>query len=186
MTQIRTFVGVKIEPTPELLAALTDLLDLGQALKTEPTENLHVTLKFLGSTEERLLPEIIEIIRKQAAAKRAAELSLTGLGAFPHLKRPAVVWVGLQGEGAQTLIDLAAGLESELEPLGFGREDRPFHPHLTLARVKTRPPRELTTYIEQHAATGYGIAPLRAVELFRSELKPTGSHYTVLESLPLG
>jgi RNA 2',3'-cyclic 3'-phosphodiesterase len=103
---------------------------------------------------------------------------------FPHAERPNVVWAGLRG--ADTLASLAAELEAGLEPHGFPRENRPFVPHLTLARVKARPPESLRELLSRHAKTAFGQAKIDHVEFIRSEPGPEGSRYTVLAAAPLG
>ncbi len=103
---------------------------------------------------------------------------------FRTPERPNVVWAGL--EGAQTLAALAADLETGLERHGFARENRPFVPHLTLARVKAKPPESLRDLLSRHAKTQFGTATIDRVELIRSELGPEGSRYTVLAAASLG
>jgi 2'-5' RNA ligase len=183
MAILRTFIAVTIEPTPELRAVLADLSELAPTVRPVAADKLHVTLKFLGDTDENLIPQVAEIVRKAAQERPAIEVRLTGLGAFPHAARPAVVWVGLQG--ADLFIELAAELDSQLGLLGFLRESRPFQPHLTLARIKAKPPRELGAYLAQHGTTPFGTAWIRSVDLFHSNLERTGARYTVLASAPL-
>ena len=156
---------------------------MGRAVKAVDADNLHVTLKFLGSTELSLVPEIGGLLEGVAAAEASCVVSVAGLGVFPHAERPNVVWAGL--EGAQTLTRLAEQLEEDLEPHGFSRENRPFVPHLTLARIKARPPESLRNLLAPEAKTEFGTATIGHVDLIRSEPGPDGSRYTVLSTAAL-
>jgi RNA 2',3'-cyclic 3'-phosphodiesterase len=181
---IRTFIAIKIPSLDPLRRVLKELAGMGRALKTVDPDNLHLTLKFLGQTDVDLVPEVRALMERAAQSSAPCELSVTGLGAFPNAQRPNVIWAGLQR--ADTLTSLAAELEAGLEPHGFPRENRPFVPHLTLARVKFRPPESLHDLLSQHAKTLFGRAKIDQVEFIRSELGPDGSRYTVLASAPLG
>jgi 2'-5' RNA ligase len=180
---LRTFIAVKLPATPALREVLTQLNQLGSSLKPVSTDNLHLTLKFLGDTPEPQIVEIGEIVTQVAAQATEFDLRLVGLGVFPHVHRPDVIWAGI--ETADTLHTLAATLESNLEPLGFRRESREFHPHLTLARVKAKPPPSLFRMLAEHATTDFGTVHITSVELFQSELQRGGPKYTVLASAKL-
>jgi RNA 2',3'-cyclic 3'-phosphodiesterase len=181
---IRCFIAVKIPPLDALRPVLKELAAMGRAVKTVEPENLHVTLKFLGETDRNAVPEIGSVLKAAAGVYQRCVLNLSGLGVFPHERRPNVVWAGL--EGSQTLAGLAVDLEPELEPLGFFPEERPFVPHLTLARIKARPPESLFDLLARHARTAFGTATIDHVELIRSELGLDGAKYTVLETARLG
>jgi 2'-5' RNA ligase len=181
---IRTFIAIKIPGLDPLHRVLKELAGMGSALKAVDPDNLHVTLKFLGRTDVNLVPVVRALMERAAQSSTSCELSITGLGMFPHAERPNVVWAGLQG--ADTLASLAAEFEACLEPHGFPRENRPFVPHLTLARVKARPPASLRDLLSRHSKTAFGQAKIDQVELIRSEPGPEGSQYTVLATAPLG
>jgi 2'-5' RNA ligase len=181
---IRTFIAIKIPSLDPLRRVLKELAAMGRALKVVDPDNLHVTLKFLGQTDVEFVPEVRALIEHAALSRASCELSIAGIGVFPHVQRPNVVWAGLQG--ADTLASLAADLEAGLEPHGFPRENRPFVPHLTLARVKARPPESLHALLSHHARTSFGKAKIEHVEFIRSEPGPDGSRYTVLAATPLG
>jgi RNA 2',3'-cyclic 3'-phosphodiesterase len=180
---IRCFIAIKIPGLDPLRRVLNELAGMGRALKAVAPDALHVTLKFLGDTDIDLVAEVRSVVERTARSHPACALTLTGLGGFPNAQRPNVVWAGL--EGAQTLIEIAADLETSLETLEFAREKRLFTPHLTLARVKARPPESLAALLSRHARTQFGTTKINQVELIRSELGPEGSKYTVLASAPL-
>jgi RNA 2',3'-cyclic 3'-phosphodiesterase len=181
---IRCFIAIKIPGLGPLRKVLKELAAMGRALKTVEPDNLHVTLKFLGNTDVNIIPDLRLLLERAARARGPCVLTLNGVGVFPHAQRPNVVWAGL--EGAQTLVELAAELETGLEHHDFARENRPFVPHLTLARVKMKPPDSLRDLLSRHAKTEFGTATIDQIELIRSELGPEGSRYTVLATVPLG
>src|ERR1700722_8554114 len=147
--QIRCFIAIKIPDFDRLRRGLKDLAQMGRALKAVEPNNLHVTLKFLGDNDFDLIGEIGSLVERAAQAQQPCVVKVTGLGVFPHLERPSVVWAGL--EGAEILAAIAADLETGLEEFGFTRENRPFVPHLTLARVKARRPEALRPLLSRHA-----------------------------------
>jgi 2'-5' RNA ligase len=181
----RCFLALKVAADTPVRRVLKELSAMGRALKAVEPHNLHVTLKFFAAAETKLIPEIHATALAAAARHSRSQATLAGLGAFPNAQRPNVIWAGLEGTGAQTLSALAAELEGPLAAIGFPPEDRPFTPHLTLARVKSRPPGELRELLERHAKTVFQSAPVDEIELIRSEPGPEGSRYTVLERCPL-
>lgn len=96
-------------------------------------EDYHVTLKFLGETPRQLLPRIEEALQEVAQRHVPFSLILEGIGSFGQPKRPRILWLGVQGELAR-LASLFRDVDEKMAPLGFGKEERPFRPHLTLAR----------------------------------------------------
>ena len=182
---IRCFLALKIPADTALRRLLKELGAMGRALRAVEPDGLHVTLKFFAAAEPASIPEIGSIATTVAGKHKRTELTLTGLGAFPHPERPSVIWAGLAGPGAQTLCSLAGQFEETLETIGFERENRPFQPHLTLARVKFRPPEELRALLTRHANTVFGTTAVDEIELIRSEPGPEGPRYTVLEHFPL-
>src|SRR5580704_1179799 len=182
---IRCFLALKVPADTVLRRVLKELSAMGRALKAVEPENLHVTLKFFAAVEPNVIPEIQAIAARAAGQQIRSQLTLTGLGVFPHAQRPNVIWAGLEGAGAKTLIAIAEEIEEPLGKLGFVREDRPFTPHLTLARMKARPPEALRDLLARHAKTVFGTAPVEEIELIRSEPGPEGSRYTILGSCAL-
>lgn len=180
---IRTFIAVEFHPTPSLRRVIEQLDVMGRPLKAVSADRLHVTLKFLGDTDRQLVSEISGILQGVARVRPAFAVKVVGIGAFPHRHRPSVIWAGL--DGADALASIARELETRLEPLGFPREKRAFQPHLTLARVKSKPPNELQALFDKHESTEWGTTPIRTVEFFQSELRPEGPRYTVLASATL-
>ncbi len=180
---IRTFVAVKISIPLALRPVLRSLATMSWPVVAVSPDNLHVTLKFLGDTPIESRDAIQNQIAESVIGQPPFVLRVAGLGAFPHVDRPSVIWAGLSD--AEPLVSLALRLEAVLEPLGFARESRPFHPHLTLARVKGRPPRELFELLRQHANTDFGTVEIQSVEFVRSERERDGARYSTLAACRL-
>lgn len=175
---VRAFIAAKAPCTSDLKPVLRDLGAMGRALKAVSADHLHVTLKFLGDVSLERTVGVGRALAEAARGVSAIDAKLRGVGAFPHAGRPSVIWAGLVG--AEPLLELSGRLEALLEQQGFAREARAFHPHVTLARVKSRPPDELQALLKRHADSPFGAAPLRSIELYQSELRPQGPRYTVL------
>lgn len=180
---IRTFIAIKIPSTPSLRRIGSKLESLGRAVKVVPSDRLHVTLKFLGETDPKSVPEIERANRLVVEKQSAFELAVCGLGAFPNRRRPSVIWAGL--EPANVLVAIAEELNAKLELIGFPPEQRTFQPHLTLARIRSKPPSELFELLDQFDAEEFSHTTIESVELYQSELQPSGPQYTVLTSAPL-
>jgi 2'-5' RNA ligase len=149
------------------------------SVKWEAPEKLHLTLKFLGSTEEHLLDEIIRVVNNGAKLTRAFDIKIARTGVFPSTKNPRVLWLGVN-EPSGTMRFLAELIDQECFALGFEKESRVFKPHLTIARI--RDPRGSANLGREHQASSFG--PLRClcgeIVLYESKLGRRGSTYIKL------
>jgi 2'-5' RNA ligase len=147
-------------------------------------ENIHLTLRFLGEVPAELDADCREAWRTVAAHASPFSFRLRGISSFPPRGRPRVLWVGVREQGsAGRLAQLAAAFEQAARDVGFDHENRPFRPHLTLARAersgRATPP--------ENQEYGSGTAlDVDHTTLFRSELLPGGARYSVLESFAFG
>jgi 2'-5' RNA ligase len=181
---IRAFIAAKIDCTPLLRRIVGQLTRMGRAVKAVGPDSLHVTVKFFGDIEPDAVVDISRVLIESAALVDPCTARIVGLGAFPRAERPSVVWAALENAGS--LVRLAELLESRLRPLGFTAERRAFHPHVTLARIKMKPPDDMFAMLSEHASTDFGTAVIDAVELLQSELGPDGPKYTTLERAMFG
>lgn len=147
-------------------------------------ENLHITLKFLGDVEEERLESISKTIRRVALSSSPFKLKVKRVGCFPTLRGPRVVWVGV--EDSDSLISLKEGIEMALEEIGFEREKRPFHPHITFGRIKKIPEEGWIKKLLSFGGVEMGTFEVCSISLFRSLLKPRGAVYTKLVEATLG
>ena len=181
-SKLRLFVAATI-PQGELervAAATTALRERLTGARWTGISNQHVTLKFLGSTEEGRLREVASCVAQAAAGSTRSEIVVGGLGAFPTPRRARVLWAGID-DPAGLLARLAASLDILLEPLGWAPEQRAFTAHLTLARFKS--PRPLGDLPDLQPGPPI---PVDDVVLFRSRLHPKGARYEILERFPIG
>lgn len=180
---MRTFVALTIQPTGPLKQVIRTLESLGTSVRAVPSDDLHVTLKFLGETDNNDVVASCRILKDVVNRMPPFTLRLRGLGVFPRIERPNVVWARL--EQAEPLVELVSQFEERFEELGYPREQREFHPHLTLARVKRQPPQELFDLLESHAEREFGTATITQVEYFQSHLKREGARYAMLATQKL-
>ncbi len=185
---IRTFLAIKL-PKPilkRLRQVQQELRESKADVRWVDPESIHLTLKFFGNIEEKEVDSIVKSIEKPVQRTPLFSLKVQGVGGFPDLKNPRVLWVGLEEEG-NFLSSLQRELEKSLEKIGFKPEDRPFHPHLTLGRVKsTRGKSLLMEKIDKYKGEFFGEFLADRITLFKSELKPTGAIYTPLAEVRLG
>ncbi len=145
---------------------------------------LHLTLKFLGETPEERVPEISEVMKSATAGVMAQRFVLRGMGAFPTARRVRVVWIAV--EPREALEGIAKGLEEGCARLGFPPEDRPFKPHVTLARAKVpRPSTDVERVIDTYREREFGSFRVDGILLKKSVLRPTGPEYQVVAQVPL-
>jgi len=183
---MRLFVALDLPlDVRERLAAVQDRLRRTHAdVSWVRVENLHITLKFLGETEEKRLDQIRDVLAEVARACAPFPLQVTGVGSFGG-RTPRVVWAGVS-EGADHLTRLAGQVESALARVGFPKEKRSFSAHLTLGRVRSPKNAEaLLAALHEFRAEKFGTLAATEFQLMQSELRPTGSVYTMLERFPL-
>ncbi len=147
-------------------------------------EHLHLTLKFLGDTEEGLVPEIVAAMREASLGVAPFTIRVRGTGAFPNLSRPAVVWVGI--EGGEPLGRMAKTIDEHVAALGFERERRAWSPHVTLARVRgSRGVGRVQSILRAHADEVFAEARVEDIRLKKSVPRPQGPEYTTVEVVRL-
>ena len=189
---IRTFIAVELPPPiREALARTQASLkrDLAmRSLRWVNPDSIHITLKFLGDVMPSQMPAIEEALAGVARHHAAFSVAVAGLGAFPNLSRPNVLWVGLEWQ-IVLLQRLRDDVEAVIAPLGFPTERRPFQPHLTLARIKDAPSADLRVIgdtVRRAEVRRLGQIDVHEVALMRSDLRREGALYTQLAAFPLG
>ncbi|MBK9374543.1 MAG: RNA 2',3'-cyclic phosphodiesterase [Holophagales bacterium] len=192
---IRAFVAVPVEDpvVKRRLAGARSLVPPLPGLRWIPESQLHFTLKFLGEIEEERVAAakaatsaaIVAIAAARAVTESPVpaapfRLGLEGLGAFPSRGSARVLWAGC-GDGADALSALASAVEEAFTAAGFRREERPFSPHLTLARVKDPDTgRRLARALETVPPEPFGVVSVSSLVLFRSELTSRGADHSEL------
>ncbi len=138
---VRTFLAIPVNASAKLRQIVTELGGISKPVRSVQTSQMHLTLSFLGETPQQQLAEIGRTINTVALRHQAFELEIAGVDAFPSRDRPRVLWAGISP--AEGVIAIAEDLRDALEEIGFPRERRAFTPHLTLAYIKGKPPREV-------------------------------------------
>jgi 2'-5' RNA ligase len=184
---LRCFIAVTIpEPLKKAIEEATDVLrKSGADVKWVAAANIHITLKFLGSTDEEIIEGIKDSLAVTASSYRSFYIRISGAGYFPPGRHPRVVWIGLGEPGV--LPDLQRAVETEMTKFGFQEEGRPFSPHLTIGRVRSdKRLTELLKRIEEFREKDFGEMEIRGITLMKSELKPAGAEYFSLAEIPFG
>lgn len=173
---MRAFVAVEIADE-DVLNSIKRLQDEIRAdAKPVETKNMHFTLLFLGEISEDVAVKVAEQLRTIRFAP--FELSFEGVGAFPKPKFPRVIWVGIDRDGADRLVQLAKSVEEKLSVLGF-RADKPFKPHATIFRIKNAS--DVTGQLSRYSAAKFGTLKVSELKLKKSVLTPQGPIYSDLE-----
>lgn len=180
----RGFIAADLPPMASLETLGRELREASRDLKVVSLDHLHLTLKFLGETEEGLVPEIVSAIREATLGVAPFTVHVRGTGVFPNIARPNVLWVGV--EGADPLVRIAKSLDEDLVALGFQAENRPWSPHVTVARVRGRGGIDRgVAVLRARGEETFGEHRIEEIRLKKSVLLPGGPEYTTLESVRL-
>jgi 2'-5' RNA ligase len=183
--QVRSFVSIDLEDQQVLSrigSILSSLKALGGDLKPVGEENIHLTLKFLGDVSTLRLADVKSSLQQLAFPSFTAEIK--GAGAFPNLKHMNVIWVGVN-EGWTQVEQIYEQVEKLLSGVGFRRENRPFSPHITIARVRSGRKRDETANFLQHLSDeSFGTVTVNKVRLKQSILSSAGPKYSTLLDVP--
>jgi len=191
MSVIRAFIAIEL--SDEIQAGLQQAEKTLQAragalpVRWVPAQNIHLTLVFLGDVVTTKLDDLKDMLRAEVTGQPAFEMAVGSLGAFPSFRKPRVVWVGV--DAPPGLSSLQHKIEKATARLGYPAEDRPFSPHLTLGRVaKTATPEQVLKIggiLETEKIGTLGRMPVTSVNLYKSDLQPSGAVYTRLLSVSL-
>ena len=181
----RLFAALKIHPDAEFLAKYRELKQelRVEQIKWVEDQNIHVTLKFFGETEEGKIPGICSVLRKRASAESYIDLRLAGLGIFGSSYAPKVIWVGI--EPYRELSVLMKSLHDDLKNIGFEPDRQNLVPHLTLGRIKfLRDKVIFKRALDQYKTISSAPVHLGEMILFESILHREGPEYLALEKFP--
>jgi 2'-5' RNA ligase len=180
MSKFRGFIAIDIEPNKKLIELENEIKKTGADLKLVEPKNIHITLKFLGDTEETLVDEIEKIITNAVKEAKSFNIQLKGTGVFPNQNYIKVVWLGIQN--GEPIAEIAKKIDEQTSKIGFEKEKRGFSPHLTIARVKTAKNKEkLLQVLEKYRDVEFADIKIETIKLKKSELTPKGPIYTDLK-----
>ena len=186
MATLRLFIAIEIpsEIKAQFVSLIRELKSTDADVRWDSPEKLHITLKFLGDTREEQLPEINLKLGQIAAQFAPFVLRYSGIGCFPNNKEPRIIWGGV--EDLQNAISpIVESIELSMSILGFEREKRKFHPHVTIGRIKSqRNIRGLLRTMESTTLESHTTNVSHLI-LVRSTLKPAGSEYSTIRTFQL-
>lgn len=181
MKRIFTAIDISEEARRKVSARIENLRRQFPALRVgwDKPEKLHLTLKFLGETNEEQLEKLSDAVEKTARGISDFKLRIEDAGVFPNQRKARVLWLGVKDEKGN-LRKLNEALESECERQGLARETRDFKAHLTIARL--REPEKSKSLVEAHLRETFAAVEFEVSEvvIYQSELSPQGSRYTVV------
>jgi 2'-5' RNA ligase len=179
---IRSFLAFDLESDTvlnRLATAQKLLVQTGADLKLVEPQNIHITVRFLGNVTPAMVEKIFEEMKQVQFAP--FNVQIKGLGAFPDLRYPRVVWAGIT-EGADQLKNVFSQLEPRLRGLGFTPDHKGFSPHLTIARVRSgRNKAQLAEFVTENANYDFGTIKAECLRLKKSDLTPKGPIYSTLK-----
>ncbi len=178
---IRAFIAVEVPDFPAIRDFIGDLKKSPARLKAVEPENLHITLKFLGDIAEEKVVELADALK--SIETPAFYFELRSAGAFPDIRNPKVIWVGVKEDGS--LSSLQREVEEICASLGFEREKREFSPHLTVVRLKDRNPKGIRPVVERYSEVHFGTVEVKEIKLKKSILTPQGPIYSDIASVTL-
>lgn len=191
MSVIRAFIAIDL--SPEIHHRLEEVLEnyktqfINIPIRWVAVSNIHLTLKFLGEVSLSNLNLLTEIIQTEVSSHHQFEITVGGSGAYPNIRQPRVIWVGV--EAPQELTTIQNGIESTTAKLGYAREERAFSPHLTLGRISrnatSQDLKAISLSLEKIRVGFLGAICVEKVHLYKSDLHPTGVVYTQIFSSTL-
>jgi 2'-5' RNA ligase len=188
MKTIRTFIAAQLdENVHQQLSAIQDQLKRANAdVKWTAPEHIHLTLQFLGDTLVKKIKPITDALPEMLKDIPAFPMTVTHLGGFPDLKKPRVIWAGLDEEAQQNATILTKKIETGLNQLGFPKEKRPYSAHLTLGRVRSqRNGKKLLQQLSSLTIQPPIHQTIRTISFFQSTLTSAGPHYEILTTCHL-
>ncbi|MBX2992084.1 MAG: RNA 2',3'-cyclic phosphodiesterase [Bacteroidetes bacterium] len=186
MATVRLFIAIEIPPDIRsgIGAVIQELQAANADVRWEQTDKLHITLKFLGGTDEGMVSKIFTSLDTLCRKTPVFTLRYRLLGCFPPKREPRIIWIGVE-ENSCVLQRLSYLIDESMSSFGFKKEEREFHAHVTVGRVKSQ--RNIRDLLRTMESITFESQPTTISELalVKSELKPSGSVYTILHRIPL-
>lgn len=182
----RTFIALDIPLSENMRNYLSEVKQRfdGPGMKWVDFENMHLTLQFIGDTTHEQEDDVVSLLSELVPQYPVFELSLQGMGIFPHKKKPRVAWLGVEDE--PVLTSLQQALQDKLPVVGVAVEPRIFVPHLTFVRLKPfQKHYAFMQFVRNNAKHSFYTVLIDSVKYYASELTPKGAIYTLIRSFPL-
>jgi 2'-5' RNA ligase len=185
MEKIRTFIAIDIPVSQKIKEVLSEIKKTGINAKFVEPENIHLTLKFLGDTDQSLINKIIEAIEKSVENISPFEIKFKNIGVFPNLHYIKVVWLGV--ENIEILKQIAENIDEKLNKIGFKKEKREFSAHLTVARVRSAMNKEkLIKLLYKYQEVEFQKLTVNKIIFKKSQLTQKGPIYTNIGEISIG
>lgn len=181
----RTFIALKLIPSDKMLEGIHTARETlkDSRIKWVETENLHITLNFLGDTDPEQLKGCSGIVQATAGKYKAPGVVFRGMGLFRSMRHPRVLWIGM--ETGKTIYDIQSELGRSLEPLGFPPDGRKFSPHLTIGRIKyLKQSGEMENLLGQYSGMVFQEVKFSEITYYESILRPEGPVYRKILASP--
>ncbi len=190
MRTIRSFLAIKLDidtvraisETQQRLS--TACSESGMKISWVPPPNMHITIRFLGNITEPMIHALKDMLKPTVFKFKAFELEAKGLGAFPDVEKPRIVWAGIE-DGTGILSQLHGAVSERLVSAGFQIDDKPFKSHVTLGRIKGGQTDDLASCLAEEMSESWGTTIVKNIYCYRSDLNPKGAEYHILWRLPL-
>jgi 2'-5' RNA ligase len=183
---LRSFIAIELpgEVKASLAGIQQSLKKSGADIRWVKTDNIHLTLKFLGDIEEKSVASIIQMLKGTCKNHKVFSIEISNIGTFPVKRSPRVLWAGINDHGE--LMKLQLEIDKGMASLGFEPEKRVFSPHLTFGRFRSSRGRgALMEKIDMIKHDSFGLFDVRSIYLIKSDLNPSGAVYSRLAEFPL-
>lgn len=182
---MRAFISINLsseikETIGKLISSLSKIKPNERFIKAD---NLHITLKFLGETQIQKIEDIYLSISNQLKGYGGFQCSIKGMGGFPNIKSPKIVWIGV--EKNREIEQLFNQIEMVCESFGFAKETRVFSPHITIVRLRDSVDDNFKSQILKNSETSWGTMDVGSVEIMKSTLTPQGAEYEIFKKINL-
>ena len=178
---VRLFVSVDVSVSEAMRSVVAEIGSI-RNVRASKEDQIHITLSFLGDTPPERIPGLVANLRESLSGISSFGLSLKGIGAFPNVRRPRVVWIGID-EGRDELALLADRVRGAVAKSRLRQDDKPFSPHVTVGRVQG--PADVSEAERRYRGTVFSEFTVGSVRLMRSVLAPSGAKHTVVEDIAL-
>ena len=177
---IRTFVSVPVPMTDEIAGILSDLKSV-KGIRVSPPGQIHLTLKFLGDTDEKKVSKLCQSLKESLIGMGSFNVVIEGIGAFPNERNPKVIWLGIREP--DRLKDTASIVDKCVKDLNIKTDDKPFSPHMTVSRVNYKT--DLKDIFLDNKDRQFCSFRCDHIDVMKSELTPKGAIHTIIENIPL-
>jgi 2'-5' RNA ligase len=184
---VRSFLAINLSPEANrvILDSITGFRFLGKSVRWVRPENIHLTVKFLGDQTPSAIRDISAALQEVASGLQPFEIKIGPTGIFPSLKRPRVLWIGTKGNN-EAIRRMHGLVEEALSHVGIEKDDRPFSPHITIGRIKGRPPSQDSIIRLLKSDLPPEVTLVDRFCLYQSRLTPAGPIYKPLSIHPFG